>query len=228
MYGPLAVVGRSSAEDLMKIHDISMTVSPDMVYWPDTTVPTVEWEMRMSSGDIGDVSRWVLGAHNGTHVDAPSHFLAGEPGLEAVTLESLVGPAVVVELPDEVRSITADDIPWSDVSPAERLLFKTSNSRQRLDGSRFDESYVGIEPDAARAIVAAGMKLVGIDYLSVETFGREVFETHHVLLGARVTIVEGLDLRDVEPGRYLLTILPLKLAGAEAAPARAILEEPDP
>lgn len=212
----------------MAIHDISMAIAPDMLYWPDTTVPAVEWEMRMSRGDIADVSRWVLGAHNGTHVDAPSHFLAGAPGLESVTLESLVGPALVVDLDDDVVSIGAGDLPLAELRPGERLLFKTSNSRHRLESSSFDEGYVGIEPDAARAMVSAGVQLVGIDYLSIEPFGREVFESHHVLLGAGVTVVEGLDLRGIGPGRYRLTILPLHLMGAEAAPARAILEDTDP
>ena len=210
----------------MAIHDISMTISPDMVSWPDTTVPTLDWEMRMSRGDIADVSRWTLGAHNGTHIDAPSHFLPGAPALESVTLESLVGPAIVVELPEDVTSISMTDVPWAHVGQHERLLFKTSNSRSRLASPEFDEGYVGIEPDAARGIVAAGVRLVGIDYLSVEPFGRTVFETHHVLLGAGITVVEGLDLRGVSPGRYRLTVLPLRLAGAEAAPARAILEGP--
>ncbi len=211
----------------MNIHDISMTVSPDMLYWPGTTVPGVEWEMLMSRGHIGDVSRWTLGAHNGTHLDAPSHFLPDAPGLDSVPLESLVGPAMVVELPDSVLSIRPEDLPWTEIASAERLLFQTSNSRHRLASSVFDEDYVGIEPEAARAMVSAGVRPVGIDYLSVEPFWREVFETHQVLLGAGVAVVEGLDLRDIRPGSYRLTILPLRLASAEAAPARAILEELD-
>lgn len=212
----------------MAIRDISMTVSAGMLHWPDTTVPEVEWEMRLADGDIADVSRWVLGAHNGTHVDAPSHFLPGAPGLESVTLESLIGESVVIAIPGEVPSIHAEHIPWDDLAGVERLLFRTSNSDSRLDTTDFDETYVGIEPDAARRIVDAGIRLVGIDYLSVEPFGREVFETHHVLLGAGVSVVEGLDLRGIEPGRYRLTILPLHLTGAEAAPARAILEDESP
>lgn len=209
----------------MTIHDISMTVSSDMIYWPGTATPSVEWEMLMSRGDIADVSRWTLGAHNGTHVDAPSHFLPDAAGLDSVSLEALVGPALVIELPDAVTTIRPQDVPWSEIDAADRLLFKTSNSGHRLARPSFDESYVGIEPETSRALVASGTRLVGIDYLSVEPFGREVFETHHVLLGAGVAVVEGLDLRGVQPGRYRLTILPLRLAEAEAAPARAILEE---
>ncbi len=214
----------------MTIQDVSMTASSDMVCWPGTTVPGVEWEIQMSRGDIGDGSRWTIGAHNGTHLDAPSHFLPDAPGLDGVPLEShesLVGPAMVVELPDRVVSIRPEDIPWSEIASAERLLCKTSNSRQRLGGSVFDEDYVGIEHEAASTLVEAGVWPVGIAYLSFEPFGRDAFETHHVPLGARVAVVEGLDLCGIGPGSYRLTVLPLHLAGAEAGPADAILEEPE-
>lgn len=212
----------------MTIFDISMAVSSVMVAWPGTTIPVVEWEMLLSRGDIADVSRWTLGAHSGTHVDAPSHFLPGAPGLDGVPLDALVGPARVVELPDSVTSIHPEDVSAMGIAGVERVLFKTSNSRRRLDSPVFDETYVGLEAAAAQLLVEWGVRMIGTDYLSIEPFGRPTFAAHHVLLGAGVAIVEGLDLRAVEPGDYRVTVLPLRLEGAEAAPARAILEGPLP
>jgi|GEM_PF-39580 len=167
----------------MTILDISMVVSAEMPAWPGTTVPSVEWEMLLTRGDIADVSRWTIGAHSGTHVDAPSHFLAGAPGLDGIPLDALVGRARVVDIPDTVATIGRADVAALRIDGVERILFRTSNSRLRLAKFTFDESYVGLEPEAASELVDAGVRLIGIDYLSIEPFGRDAFPAHRILLG---------------------------------------------
>ena len=170
-----------------------------------------------------------FGAHTGTHVDAPAHFIAGGARVEAMNLDSLIGPARVIEISDDVMAITSGHIRASKLSGMTRVLFKTRNSAfwNEVDkGFRKDFTY--IEPDAAAELVEMGVRLVGIDYLSVEKYGSTRFDTHTILLECGVVILEGLDLRKVEAGDYELICLPIKLAGGtgDGAPARAVLRSP--
>lgn len=196
-----------------------------MIHWPGTTEPEVEWEYRLDAGDPYDVSCWRLGSHNGTHVDAPSHFIAGAAGVADVSLDSLVGSARVIDLPDRVLAVDRLVIADLDLEDVRRVLFRTSNSRYRLARLEFDPEYVAITADGAEALVQAGIRTVGIDYLSIEPYGSAAPLAHLALLGAGVTVIEGCDLRAVALGDYLLYCLPLRLIGSEAAPARAILLE---
>ncbi|HEY0174100.1 MAG TPA: cyclase family protein, partial [Pyrinomonadaceae bacterium] len=161
-----------------------------------------------------------------THIDAPAHFIEGAPGLASLPLDALVGEARVVEIPSDARAVEEKHVQSEALGGASRVLFKTRNSDfwGERDG-RFREDFTYIEPSAARALAGAGVRLVGFDYLSVEKFGSEDFETHMALLGSGVVIVEGLDLRGVAPGLYELFCLPLKIvAGSgDGAPARAVL-----
>ena len=191
----------------MQIIDVSVPVRPGMITYPGDPEVRLERVSSIGAGDVVNLSRLDLGVHSGTHVDAPLHFLDGGRSVETLPLDVLVGPCVVVDGLD----------PAAVPAGAERVLFKTPNSRL-WERAEFSEDFVALDAEAARALVGRGVRLVGIDYLSI---GDE--EAHRVLLGAGVVAVEGLDLREVEPGEYRLVCAPLKLEGAEGAPARVLL-----
>jgi arylformamidase len=197
------------------IHDVSVLLRTGMVVYPGDPTFSIDRAMSLAGGDIANVSQMKLGVHTGTHVDAPLHFFDGAPAVEALDLDVLVGPAVVVEVAGQ-----GDIGPDAVVEGAERLLFKTRNSEADAQDV-FYEDFASISPEAATRLVDAGVRLVGIDYLSVGSV-----ETHETLLRAGVIAVEGLDLREIEPGAYTLVCLPLKIAGSDGAPARAILIDP--
>ena len=171
------------------------------------------------------VSRLEIGAHFGTHVDAPAHFVRGGAGVDRLALELLVGPAQVVHVPD-AAVLTAEVLDGLSIPPGtERLLFRTRNSERWAGGmEEFHEDYVGFTDAGARWLVARGVRLVGIDYLSISSYD-DLMPPHLTLLGAGVIVVEGLDLRGIAPGAYQLVCLPLKLVDGDGAPARAILIE---
>lgn len=168
------------------------------------------------------MSRYSLGSHTGTHVDPPSHFIESGLTVDKLPLELLMGRARVVEISHPV--IDEGALAEFDFTADVRLLFKTRNS-YLWNQRKFTEDYVYITPAAARVLVDNGIKVVGIDYLSVEKFGAEECETHVTLLGANTVIIEGLDLREVEPGDYDMICLPLKIRDGDGAPARVILRE---
>jgi arylformamidase len=191
----------------MEIIDVSVPVRPGMVTYPGDPEVRLERVSSIAEGEVANISRLDFGVHTGTHVDAPVHFVEGAAGAEALPLDALVGPCVVV---DGLK-------PGSVPTGAERVLFKTPNSRL-WEQEGFADDFVKLDAEGARALVAGGVRLVGIDYLSI---GDE--EAHQVLLEAGVVAVEGLDLRGVEPGPYQLVCAPLKLVGSDGAPARVLL-----
>lgn len=210
----------------MKIYDVSVPLSAKTpVYTGDPKIEITQ-AAAISSGDPANVSLLHFGAHTGTHVDAPAHFIEGAAKVESLSLDVLVGPARVVGIPDSVREITAGHLSTLDLSGVTRLLFRTRNSAFWADAeSGFRTDFTYLAPDAAHALVKSGVQLVGIDYLSIERFNSEKFAAHMILLSSEVVIVEGLDLREVAPGDYELVCLPLKIAdgSGDGAPARAIL-----
>ncbi|HEY0380144.1 MAG TPA: cyclase family protein [Pyrinomonadaceae bacterium] len=214
----------------MRIYDISVPISAATPVYPgDPGVEIKQWA-ALAGGDAANVTRLNFGAHTATHVDAPSHFIEGASKVDAMPLDALVGPARVLVIPEDMRAITAEHLLAQNLEGATRVLFKTRNSdfwRETSEGFRSDFTYVA--PDAARALASSGVRLVGIDYLSVEKFQAEKFETHELLLSNGIVILEGLDLREVAGGDYELICLPLKIAGGtgDGAPARAILRRPD-
>ena len=212
----------------MAIYDISLPISESLVVWPDDPGIQLTHASHLDRGDPCTVTHLSLGAHTGTHVDAPAHFISGGPGIERLDLEVLVGPALVVHAL-EVDALSADVLEGLNIPPGtERLLFRTRNSACWARGDAdFDESFVAITEDGARWLVERGVRLVGIDYLSVGPF-RDTIGTHQVLLGAGVIALEGLDLGRIVPGVYQLYCLPLKIVGCDGAPARAILTERRP
>ena len=198
----------------MEIIDISVPIRPGMATYPGDPTVTLERVKALADGDVVNLSRVDLGAHTGTHVDAPLHFIDGGSAIETLPLDALVGPARVLDLTAAER---LDAAAFHGVELAERVLLKTSNSELWARGT-FAEDALQLDGGAARLLVDAGVRLVGIDYLSIGDV-----EAHRVLLGSGVVPVEGLDLREVEPGDYELICAPLKLVGSDGAPARALL-----
>lgn len=214
----------------MCIYDISVPISARIPTYPgDPQVEIGQW-LALADGDPANVSLIRFGAHTGTHVDAPAHFIEGALKLDALPLEILIGEVLVVEIPPDRLSIAEDFVAANCPAGTPRLLFKSRNSNFWSDmQSGFQTDYTYIEPAAANRLVRQGVRLVGVDYLSVERFGSQGYETHHTLLGNGVVIVEGLDLRGISAGTYELLCLPLRIAGGggDGAPARAVLRSID-
>ena len=215
----------------MKLYDISVPIAHGLtpVYPGDPDIEVGSWK-AIARGDAANVSALNLGAHTGTHVDAPAHFIEGAPGVISLPLDALVGEARVVAIPPDANAVEERHVEEAALEGASRVLFKTRSSAFWDDPrGRFREDFTYIAPNAARALVSRGVRLVGIDYLSVERFGSDDFETHLVLLSSGVVILEGLDLRAVAPGAYELFCLPLKVAAGsgDGAPARAVLRSLD-
>jgi arylformamidase len=208
----------------MTIYDISLTLSPSLPTWPGDPGLILEQFESIDKGSHVNVTSISSSLHVGTHVDAPHHFLNDGRTVENLPLDVLIGPCYVMQLPDGVDAITSDVLARTEVSSdMKRVLFGTSNSHYWARGeSKFQEDFVAITEDGAEWLVEHGVQLVGIDYLSVAPFG-DSDPTHHVLLKAGVVILEGLNLSNVVRGFYTLYCLPLKVSGADGAPARAIL-----
>jgi arylformamidase len=198
----------------MRIIDISVPLREGMVTYPGDPVVRLERAASIADGDVVNLTRLDFGLHSGTHVDAPVHFIDDGTGVDEIRLDALIGQCHVVEVPDLSASSVA-----TAPEGAERVLFKTPNS-ELWSRDEFSEDFAMLDGAAATVLVERGVRLVGVDYLSV---GDEA--AHRALLGAGVVPVEGLDLRGVEPGRYELVCLPIHIVGADGAPARAILVE---
>jgi arylformamidase len=213
----------------MKIYDLSITVTDQTVTWHNSeTGLTVRPVSTIGEKSPANVSVLTVGAHLGTHLDAPRHFVADGGTVETIAIERLVGWMDLVEIYDRA-AIEADDLDSAGIpADCKRLLIRTNNTRRRLiDDTTFHTDYVGLAPSAAHWIVDRGILLVGLDYLSVGAYGPGNGEVHVVLLSQSVVLVETLDLEDVPVGRYRGAILPLKLTGAEATPCRAVLMKED-
>ena len=210
----------------MKIHDVTLPISRDMPVWPGDPSIILEQVSSMDAGAHDNVSRLACGVHTGTHVDAPHHFLNDGRTVESLSLELLVGPAILVQVPEQVKIVDADVLEKAAIpSGTERLLLKTRNSRLWERAEReFFSGFVGISVDGAKWLVQHNIKLIGIDYLSIAPY-KQSLPTHRVLLEAGVIIVEGMDLSAISPGAYTIYCLPLKLVGSDGAPARVILVE---
>lgn len=207
----------------MPIYDISVPIRSGMpVYEGDPGVDIQSWS-ALAKGDSANVSFLHFGAHTGTHVDAPAHFIEGTRRIDALSFDALIGPARVIRVPDEVMEIDSDFLGACNLDQAERVLFHTRNSGFWNEGFRKD--FTHLSPEAAQKLVELGVKLVGTDYLSVEKFHSGHHRTHLTLLSNDVVIVEGLNLSDIPPGDYELICLPLKIAegAGDGSPARAVL-----
>jgi arylformamidase len=205
----------------MKLIDVTVPIDSNLATYPGNTPFSLEAIKRIANGDSSNVSTLHMSAHAGTHVDAPRHFFDQGGGAETLSLEMLCGRTRVIELTTR-RAVTADDLVAFDLREDVRVLLKTHNSR--LWGSPdFHTDFIGIGESGARFLVDRGVKVVGVDYLSVEPYKTPGAPAHHILLGSGTIVIEGLNLRDVEPGQYEMLCLPLPVVGSDGAPARVVL-----
>lgn len=205
------------------IYDISLTIHPGMVTWPGDEGVKSELITSIKRGDLYNLSQLQMSAHNGTHVDAPLHFIDGAPGIDSIEPEIMLGKARLFQLP-EVEYIDRSILESLDLEGVTRLLLGTANSKL-LKLPEFSKNFVYVTEDAARYMVEIGIKLVGIDYLSIGYYRDREQVTHRVLLEAGVVIVEGIDLSGIPANDYELICLPIKLKDTDGAPARVLLRE---
>ena len=212
----------------MKIHDISFAVSEKTVTWDDTEQGFSKvWTSELGNeGASCNVSVLTTGTHTGTHLDAPLHFIPEGMSLDALDLSTLVGPAQVVEIFGRDQ-VTSADLEGAGITRGTvRVLLKTDNTRlRRKNNPHFDSGYVGLAPSGAQWLVSHGVRLVGIDYLSIGPYGPMNTETHKIVLGGGMVVVETLVLDGIAPGKYTLIALPPKFQGLEGSPCRALLIE---
>jgi len=207
----------------MPIYDVTVPIRAGMpIYEGDPTLSIEPWS-AMAKGDSANVSFLHFGAHTGTHVDAPAHFIEGANKIDSLPLDVLIGPARVMRVPDDRMEIDPEFLSGCDLTNVKRVLFHTRNSSFWNEGFRKDFTHV--VPEAAELLVERGIKLVGNDYLSVEKFHSGHHRTHLTLLRNGIVIVEGLNLSDVPAGDYELLCLPMKIAdgAGDGAPARVVL-----
>lgn len=208
----------------MKIYDITVPIRAGMpVYEGDPGVKIEAWS-AFAKGDSSNVSMLNFGAHTGTHVDAPAHFIEGANTIDNLPLDTLIGAARVIRVPDDAMEINSDFLASCDLNGVERVIFHTRNSKF-WEGEGFRKDFTHLLPEAAELLVRNGIKLVGTDYLSIEKFHSGHHRTHLTLLSQGVVIVEGLNLWDVPAGDYELICLPLRIAdgAGDGAPARVVL-----
>ena len=206
----------------MKLIDVSVPLDAKLPTYPGNVPFTLEATQRIAQGGSSNVSALHMSAHAGTHVDAPRHFFDAAGGVDTLSLDMLLGRTRVVEVTS--RRIEASDLEPFDLSEDVRVLIKTHNSRLWGD-PQFHADFVGVAESAARYLVDHGVKVVGVDYLSVEIYKSPAKPAHHILLGSGVVVIEGLNLRDVDPGVYEMFCLPLLVVGADGAPARVVLRK---
>ncbi len=206
----------------MKLIDVSVPLDASTPTYPGNTPFSLEAIKRIAAGGSSNVSTVHMSVHAGTHVDAPRHFFDARPGTDALPLEMLIGRVRVIEV--MARQIDAESLASFDLSADVRVLIKTPNSRL-WESPEFHRDYAGVTESGAKHLVDHGVKVLGVDYLSVEVFKTPGAPAHHALLGAGTIVIEGLNLRDVEPGTYDMYCLPLRIVGSDGAPARVVLRK---
>ena len=204
-----------------RVYDVTVPLSSSLPAWPGEPRFEARRIQRIEDGHPANVTRITASVHSGTHVDAPRHFLSDGASVDQLPLEILIGKARVLDL-KVLDRIRRKDLEEADLRDDIRVLIKTRMSGQ-MRHSEFQPGFVALAEDAATYLVQVGIKLVGIDYLSIEPFDAQDHPAHHALLGAGVVIVEGLDLSEVPAGEYEMTCLPLRIEGADGAPARVVL-----
>ncbi len=208
----------------MKVYDITVPLGERLPVYAGDAGFRREMGETIAGGGISNLSVIHMSAHTATHVDAPCHMIDGAGTLDDVPVDLLIGPATVIAIED-TQAVTLGELERHDWDGVERVLFKTGNSGRLAGGQALADDFVYIAPDAAEFLVARGVRLVGLDYLSVDPPGQPDFPAHRTLLGAGVLIVEGLDLSGVPPARYDLFCGPLRIEGGDGAPARVLLKE---
>jgi arylformamidase len=205
--------------------DISVPLYTGMAHWPDNPPVRIERMLDLSRGDAANVSKIELGAHTGTHMDAPRHFLADGAGIDEMPFDATIGSARVIRI-EHPQAILPEELEAHHLQAGERVLFRTQNSERCWNTDQFFEDFVYISAAAAQLLADRQVRTIGVDYLSVGGYVYDGVETHRILLSAGIWLIEGLNLSAVEPGTYELVCLPLRIAGADGALARAILRQP--
>lgn len=209
---------------MRRIIDISTPVVNGGLVYPGNPAIEIAPQQSIAKGASANVSSIFFGSHTGTHVDAAKHFFDDGQAVDELPLDRLIGRAIVLEFAEDVMQIGAKELEGQPLGGAKRVLLKTRNSAL-LDQPEFARNYTFLAPDGAELLAEKGVELVGIDYLSIEQFHSGHHRTHRTLLERRIVIVEGLQLGSVAPGEYDFICLPLRLAGMDGAPARAVLLE---
>jgi arylformamidase len=205
-----------------RIYDISVPIRSGGLVYPGNPEIEINLQQAVAKGAGANVSFIRFGSHTGTHADAARHFFDDGQTVDAIPLERLIGPALLLSFPDDLRAVSAADLQKHDIKGHKRILLRTRNSAL-LSQKEFVRDYTFLAPDGAQYLVDQGVELVGIDYLSIEQFHSGHHNTHRTLLGKSVVILEGLDLSVPAPGAYQLICLPLRIEGCDGAPARAVL-----
>ena len=209
----------------MQLYDVSLPISEDLPVWPGDPAVSLVMTSSILNGDKCNITQLQMGTHVGTHIDAPYHFLKDGATVDAIPIETFIGPCLVVEL-DSDTLIEKKDFLKCNLNGHSRILFKTKNSEQWAKNiTSFNTDYVALGIEAAQYLVEINTLLIGIDYLSIESFHSDDNPVHKLLLKNNITILEGLNLSKVEAGVYELICMPLKLQGSEGAPARVLLRE---
>lgn len=204
------------------ILDVSRPIFTGMAIYPRNPPVEIAPAKRIAKGDSSNVSLLTLGSHTGTHVDAPLHMDDAGPGVDEVSLDAMIGPAIVVEVPDDVRAIGAAHLE-ARIGRHARVLIRSRNSARFAASGSFEEDFAYLAPDGAALLVERGVRFVGVDALSVEQYHAGHHRSHDTLLRAGVAVVEGLALENVAPGEYQVVCLPLRIRGCDGAPARVVL-----
>lgn len=211
-------------DDKLRIYDVSLPLVSGGLVYPGNPPISITPEQAVSQGASANVSRVEFGSHTGTHVDAPKHFFDDGAGVDSIALEVLMGPARLLAFSDTVTSIGEAELAAHDLTGVARVLLKTRNSKWLATGSReFHSDYTYLAPDGAEYLARLGVRLVGVDYLSVEQFHSGHHRTHRTLFEQGIVIVEGLLLNEPPAGDYHFRCLPLRLVGLDGAPARAVV-----
>jgi arylformamidase len=205
-----------------RIYDISVPIRSGGLVYPGNPEIEITLQQAVAKGAGANVSFIRFGSHTGTHADAARHFFDDGQTVDKIPLDRLIGPALLLAFPEELRAVTAADLQKHDVKGHTRILLRTRNSAL-LSQKEFVRDYTFLAPDGAQYLVDNGVELVGIDYLSIEQFHSGHHKTHRTLLERSVVILEGLDLSVPAPGAYELICLPLRIEGCDGAPARAVL-----
>jgi len=201
--------------------DVTRPIFHGMPSWPGDPEPLIERFATIGPESFCNTSKLSMSVHTGTHMDAPLHFIEGAASMDAMPLDAVIGEARVVQINDPI-AVRPQELP-ADLTRGERILFKTRNSAELWAKPGFQRDFVYISHAAAKVLAEKRVRTVGVDYLSVGGFHADMQETHLTLLGAGIWVIEGLDLSQVEPGRYEMICLPLRLQGTEGSPARAAL-----
>ncbi len=207
-----------------RYYDLTVPISENIPVWQGDPKVRLERSRSVFGGNVVHSMRMHLGNHTGTHVDAPRHMIDDGSTLDQIPIERWLGRARVVAI--DAPQVGAEELAAVDLEGVDKVLFKTRNAG-KLHDSEFDKDFVALDPAGARFLVERGVRLVGIDYLGIEAYSSPDFATHHILLGAGVLIIEGLDLARVPPGDYELLCLPMLIEQGDGAPARVVLRSTD-